>query len=139
MNTEQSGPLAAALDLVGDRWTLLIIQALLSGPARWLDLTERVDPIAPNILSNRLKQLDRQGLIYSRAYSKRPVRMEYELTALGSELAGALRLLAQWGAGASANAEPVRHADCGTPMEPRWYCPTCNRQVDDGEDDLRFV
>ena len=58
--------------------------------------------------------------------------MAYALTASGAELGGALRLLAQWGAH-GAGAEPVRHATCGTPMEPRWWCRTCARMVEDGE------
>ena len=55
--------------------------------------------------------------------------MEYALTADGRELAGALRLLADWGArrgaGTAAEHEPLRHATCGTPLEAHWYCPTC--------------
>lgn len=140
MNASSPTPLAAALELVGDRWTLLIIDALLSGPRRWNELTVSVEGIAPNILSNRLKHLERQGLVHSRPYSHRPVRVSYELTSPGRELAGALRLLAQWGAGSTEEADPVRHADCGTPMEPRWYCPTCDRQVADDEGEaLRYV
>lgn len=140
MNASSSSPLAAALELVGDRWTLLIIEALLTGPRRWNELTNSVEGIAPNILSNRLKHLERRGLVHSRPYSHRPVRVSYELTSPGRELAGALRLLAQWGAGSTEAADPLRHADCGTAMEPRWYCPTCDRQVADDEGEaLRYV
>jgi DNA-binding HxlR family transcriptional regulator len=56
--------------------------------------------------------------------------MEYDLTAAGRELAGALRLLADWGARRSDDADPVRHELCGTPLEARWYCPTCTVLVD---------
>lgn len=140
MNRPRTSPLANALELVGDRWTLLVIDALLSGPRRWNELTERVEGIAPNILSNRLKHLEREGLIRAQPYSERPVRLSYELTSSGKELAGALRLLAQWGAGSTEDVDPVRHADCGSPMEPRWYCPTCDRQVGSGdEEELRYL
>jgi DNA-binding HxlR family transcriptional regulator len=113
---------------------LLIVDALLSGPRRFNDLAEAVEGIAPNILSSRLKRLEAEGIVLAQPYSRRPVRFSYELTASGRELAGALRLLADWGSRA-AGGEPVRHGDCGTPMEARWYCPTCSRVVaDDGSD-----
>jgi DNA-binding HxlR family transcriptional regulator len=95
---------------------------------------EDVAGIAPNVLSQRLKHLEREALVAARPYSERPPRFSYELTAAGRELAGALRLLAQWGARASDDAGAARHAACGTPLEARWYCPTCARVVDDGED-----
>jgi hypothetical protein len=67
--------------------------------------------------------------------------MAYELTSTGRDLAGALRLLAQWAAGHSAGATGPAHAECGTPMEARWYCPTCARVIDEREssEDLRYV
>jgi hypothetical protein len=66
--------------------------------------------------------------------------VSYALTATGRDLAGALRLLAHWGAGAGEGDAP-RHGECGTPMEARWYCPTCARVVDEiGEsEDVRYV
>ena len=137
--TEQSDHLVGALSRVGDRWSLLVVDALMAGPRRFNDLVEELPGIAPNILSQRLKQLDRDGVVVTRPYSRRPPRMVYELTAAGAELAGALRMLAQWGARRSGEAA-VRHAACGTPLETRWYCPTCARSVSDEEDaELRFI
>jgi len=69
--------------------------------------------------------------VLARRYQERPPRMEYALTGAGRDLAGALRLLADWGARRSDAADPVRHATCGTPLEARWYCPTCSAVVDD--------
>ncbi len=134
-------PLEHALQRVGDRWTMLVIDALQAGPRRFNELLEAVRGIAPNILSQRLKHLERQGILLGRPYSTRPVRLSYELTAAGRELAGTLRLLAQWGATGADQSETVVHRLCGTPMEARWYCPTCATAVlDDEEDDeLRFV
>jgi DNA-binding HxlR family transcriptional regulator len=127
--------LGAALDRVGDRWSLLLVDALLDGPRRFSDLEEAINGIAPNILSDRLRRLEREGIVVSAAYSHRPPRMEYALTADGAELAGALRLLADWGARrgnvGSEGHEPLRHDACGTPLEARWYCPTCSRAVTD--------
>ena len=135
-----SSPLAEALARVGDRWTLLVVEALLAGPRRFNDLLGQIPGIAPNILSDRLKRLEREGVIAARPYSDRPPRFTYELSAEGHELAGALRLLSEWGTRRSPHADPLRHATCGTPLEARWYCPTCARPVEDGEaGDVEFV
>jgi DNA-binding HxlR family transcriptional regulator len=125
-----SSPLAEALARVGDRWTLLVVEALLSGPSRFNDLLGQIPGIAANILSERLKRLEREGLLIARPYSQRPPRAAYQLTAEGAELAGVLRLLAHWGAKHADPAEAPRHTACGTPLEARWYCPTCDHLVD---------
>ena len=127
----ETSPLAAALARVGDRWTLLVVQALLGGSRRFNELLEQIPGIAPNVLSERLKRLERDALVISRPYTDRPPRAAYELTAEGKELAGALRLLAHWGARHTLPAEAPRHPSCGTPLEARWYCPTCDRLVED--------
>jgi DNA-binding HxlR family transcriptional regulator len=136
-----SSPLAEALARVGDRWTLLVVEALLDGPLRFNDLLGQIPGIAANILSERLKRLEREALLVARPYSQRPPRATYELTAEGKELAGALRLLAHWGAGHTDPADVPRHPECGTPIEARWYCPTCDRLVDHDprHAELRYV
>lgn len=140
MEAPAPSALSEAAVRVGDRWTLLIVEVLLGGPKRFSELAEEVRGIAPNILSQRLKHLERERVLVGRPYSERPPRMAYELTAPGRKLAGALRLLAQWGAGASEEAQAPRHAACDTPMEARWYCPTCAHPVEeDDQTDLRFV
>jgi DNA-binding HxlR family transcriptional regulator len=126
-------PLAAALDSVGDRWTLLIIEALLDGPRRFGDLQEALPGIAPNVLSQRLRRLESEGLAIAQPYSERPQRFVYELSAGGRELAGALRMLADWGARHRESSDPPRHEACGTPLEARWWCPTCEHAVDGEE------
>lgn len=133
-------PLAAALERVGDRWSLLLIEALLDGPRRFGELSDSISGIAPNILSERLKRLEGERIVRSTPYSDRPPRFSYALTDEGQELAGVLRLLADWGSRGSAHAEPMRHSACGTPVEARLWCPTCARSLDEPEaDELRFV
>ena len=135
-----TSPLAAALERVGDRWSLLVVEALLSGPRRFGELAEAVPGIAPNILAERLRRLESERVIRSSPYSQRPPRFVYQLTDEGAELAGALRLLADWGSRVAREAEPVRHATCGTPLEARWFCPTCARAVEGAEaDEVRYV
>ncbi len=135
--------LAEAVDRVGDRWTLLLVQALLPGPLRFGELSEQVGRIAPNVLTARLRQLELDGVLRATPYSRRPLRMEYELTDAGRELAGALALLAAWGrrqAGGTTAGAPARHGEpehlaCGTALVTRLWCPTCDRPVDDPEAD----
>lgn len=140
MERAQTTPLAAALESVGDRWTLLLVEALLEGPRRFGDLESGLEGIAPNVLSQRLRRLEGERLVLAQPYSERPRRFVYELTAAGRELAGALRLLADWGARHRESGELPRHAACGTPVEARWWCPTCEQAVEVGEaGDLHYA
>lgn len=120
--------LDAALARVGDRWTLLIVRRLLIGPGRFNELMDQVNGIAPNILTKRLRQLETDGLLVSSPYSQRPLRLRYTLTQPGQELAAALEQLRTWGA-AQVGAPLPRHDSCGTPLQWRPWCPTCNRPV----------
>jgi DNA-binding HxlR family transcriptional regulator len=117
-----------------------VVESLLVGPRRFGELLEALDGLAPNILSRRLKALEADGLVVAVPYSSRPPRVAYSLTAHGAELAGALRLLAQWGAQRATGTAPLHHATCGTAVEARWWCPTCAREVGDDEaPDLDYV
>jgi DNA-binding HxlR family transcriptional regulator len=131
--------LDAALAAVGDRWSLLLIGALLDGPRRFGDLQADLPGIAPTVLTQRLRQLESQALVVATPYSERPPRFVYELTAAARELAGPLRLLADWGA-RHRDAQPPRHAACGTPLEATLWCPTCEQPVgDDAADELDWA
>lgn len=127
-------PLERAVARVGDRWSLLVVSALLDGPRRFGELQEAVAGIAPNVLSQRLKHLEREGVVVAEAYSTRPPRFAYRLTAAGQELGGALRLLTRWGATGADDAGVV-HAPCGTALEAVWWCPTCRHPVDGPDDE----
>lgn len=129
-------PLDDALRRVGDRWTLLVVDALLARPRKFGELLDDLPGLASNVLSTRLKALEADGVVVAAPYTRKPPRFSYALSAKGAELAGALRLLAQWGSGGDA----LHHAACGTPVEARWYCPTCDRLVDpDDTADLHFA
>lgn len=122
--------LATAADVVGDRWSLLVVARLLAGPRRFGELLEDIDGLAPNILARRLTRLEAEGLVVGEPYSTRPVRHAYRLTASGHDLAGVLRMLAGWGARRHGAAGGAAHAVCGTALEARWFCPTCDTVVD---------
>jgi DNA-binding HxlR family transcriptional regulator len=126
-------PLAAALARVGDRWTLQVVDRLLGGPRRFGELQDGLPGVASNVLSSRLKALEADGLVLATPYQDRPVRLEYRLTAAGAELAGAMRLLARWGADHADGDLTLHHGACGTSLEARWWCPTCDRIVEDPE------
>jgi DNA-binding HxlR family transcriptional regulator len=125
--------LADALSHVGDRWTLSIVAALLDGPRRFADLEDELAGIAPNVLSGRLQRLADQGLVFAEPYSERPQRFVYALTERGRGLAGAIRLLAGWAARELSGTEAPVHSSCGSPLEAVWYCPACQRPVEEGE------
>jgi DNA-binding HxlR family transcriptional regulator len=132
--------LSSALDAVGDRWTLLVIAALLEGPKRFGELQREVPGIAPNVLSQRLRALEREALVVARPYSERPPRFVYELSSAGGELSGVLRLLAGWGARNVSGEAGPRHAVCGTELEARWWCATCREAVDEDQaEELHFA
>ncbi len=136
--------LAEALAVIGDRWSLAIVGNLLEGPLRFGTLQELLPAISPNVLSQRLRALQASGLLAASPYSRSPPRYMYELTSAGAELAAPLRLLTDWGARhLGAAGEPPRHAVCETPLELRWYCPSCEEAVAEParapEDDLYFA
>src|SRR4051795_7500587 len=154
--TRDPSPLEAALERVGDRWSLLIVEGLLDGPRRFNELSAAVPGIAPNILTDRLRRLERERILVATPYQQRPPRlprgaragppaprlapdrpprMSYALTVEGHDLASVLRMLADWGARGTPDAEPTRHGLWGTPLETRWYCPTCEVAVEDPDAD----
>jgi DNA-binding HxlR family transcriptional regulator len=94
---DQYCPVAEALDVVGDRWALLIVRDLLTGPLRYRDLQARLSGIPPNILATRLRELEAAGLVQRRELPPPAARTVYELTADGRGLEPVVRSLARWG------------------------------------------
>jgi DNA-binding HxlR family transcriptional regulator len=91
-------PVARTLDVIGERWTILLLRdLLLHGPRRFQDFQTSLAGAAPNILSARLKALEEHGLVQRRLYSDRPPRLEYMLTDKGRSLAPIVRALRDWG------------------------------------------
>ena len=104
-------PVSAALDIVGDKWTLVIIRTMFAGARRYGDLQKAPEQIPTNILASRLKELEANGLVVKRAYQQRPVRYEYLLTRRGADLLPVLQALARWSA---------MHI-CNTWAPPAWF------------------
>ena len=91
-------PLARTLDIVGERWTVLILRDLfLHGPQKFRDFQTSLSGISPNILSARLKRLEEADIIERRFYTEHPPLAEYVLTGKGRELGPVLQALRSWG------------------------------------------
>jgi DNA-binding HxlR family transcriptional regulator len=91
-------PVARTLDLIGERWTILILRDLVVGGARkFQDFERSLTGISPNTLSARLKRLEEAGIVERRFYEQHPPRAEYLLTVKGAELRPILKALFEWG------------------------------------------
>jgi DNA-binding HxlR family transcriptional regulator len=123
------------LDVIGDRWTLLILRDVFRGVRRFSQLQADLG-IARNLLADRLAKLVGHGVLEKIPYQARPVRHEYRLTAKGADLSTALIALMGWGdRWYATNGAPtiLVHQDCGTPLEHTVRCPTCTEPVNPGK------
>jgi DNA-binding HxlR family transcriptional regulator len=124
--------------LIGDRWSILVVAALAGGGLRYGELSARIPGISSNILAHRLATLAEAGLVVGEPYSPRPDRLRYELSARGRALVDALVGLAAWGAEPDEDEDGLRHEPCGTTLEARWFCPTCDVEVAPGDESHAF-
>ncbi|QSQ20379.1 helix-turn-helix transcriptional regulator [Pyxidicoccus parkwayensis] len=90
-------PVASTLDLVGDKWSLLLVRDLLEGKRTYSELQQSSEAIPTNILAERLKRLEAAGVIAKTAYQQHPPRYTYELTRKGAALGEAVLAIAKWG------------------------------------------
>ena len=91
-------PIARTLDIIGERWTILILRDLVvGGPQKFQDFQQSLAGISPNTLSARLKRLEESGVVERRFYEQHPPRAEYLLTAKGRALGPVLKALLDWG------------------------------------------
>ena len=90
-------PIANALDVVGDKWSLLVVRDMLRGKQTYSDLLTSPERIPTNLLAERLERLERAGLISRSVYQQRPVRYVYALTDKGKALGEVLKAYVQWG------------------------------------------
>lgn len=89
-------PITNTLDIIGDKWTLLVIRDLLLGKRLYGEMMQSPEGIASNILANRLQRLEQAGLIVKHPYQSNPVRYEYRLTAKGQDLQPVLQAIVAW-------------------------------------------
>ncbi len=124
---DQTCSIAAALEVVGERWSLLIVRDVLLGLRRFDQLQADLG-IARNILGTRLQRLVEHGVLEKRRYQERPERYEYRLTEKGLDLWPAIVALMSWGDKYGAPAGPptvIEHRDCGGLVDDRRCCTLC--------------
>lgn len=128
---QENCSIAATLDIVGERWTLLVLREAFLGVRRF-DQMQGDLGIARNILAARLQTLVGHGILERRRYQERPPRYEYRLTQKGVDLYPAIVSLMQWGDKYLADGEgPVRliHKACGQRTEPLLTCTHCSQPI----------
>jgi DNA-binding HxlR family transcriptional regulator len=127
---DDASTIARTLDIVGDRWSFMILRAAFRGIHRFEVFRAELG-IARPVLSDRLRKLVDAGIMERRRYQERPERYEYRLTRMGLELSPALVALMRWGdkylTGPEGPPTVLVHAPCGTPLEQRFWCDTCEQ------------
>ncbi|MEE6263875.1 winged helix-turn-helix transcriptional regulator [Plantactinospora sonchi] len=135
----QNCSFARALELLGERWTLLLVRDAFYGVRRYADFLAHLD-IPRAVLADRLRSLTEAGVLDRRRYSDAPPRDEYVLTDRGRELWSAFYQLGQWGERHLSSNGPIRlfvHADCDTALDPTGACGGCGRLVAPEEVEIR--
>lgn len=125
--------ISGALQVVGDQWTLVIIRDLLRGRSKFAELVAAPEGITRPMLSERLKALEREGIVVRRFYSEHPPRAEYRLTRKGRALGPALGALARWGSRYLEHDTTIVSAVCGHELQVAFECPICERRVQASE------
>ena len=127
----QNCSLARALEVVGERWTILILRDAFMGVRRFDDFQRNLG-VARNVLHTRLARLVEEGLLERRRYHERPARYEYRLTERGHDLWPVLVALLKWGDRHFADRGPpqlVVHRDCGGEISERCVCERCGEPL----------
>jgi DNA-binding HxlR family transcriptional regulator len=135
----QECTLARTLELVGERWTMLVLRDAFYGVRRYNDFLSHLD-VPRAVLAERLQTLVEAGVLEKRIYQETPRRDEYVLTEAGRGLWSALYALAQWGEQHLAPSGPWRlffHAECEARLDASGVCPRCGRRVAPEEVEVR--
>ena len=124
--------IARSLELIGERWTLLIVRDIFRGLRRFDDIQKDLG-IARNVLTNRLDRMIEEGILEKRPYAERPPRYEYFLTEKGIDLWPVLVSLVKWGdkhePGMDGPPAVVRHKECRGEIDDHFTCERCGSRV----------
>lgn len=120
-------PIASTLDLVGDKWSLLVIRDMLHGKKTYGELLDSPERIPTNLLADRLKRLEEAGLIVSAAYQERPVRYAYTLSEKGTALGDILLALVRWGKNHIPGTQTLKELGSSSPRKAQARRPARTR------------
>ena len=122
--------IAQTLNLIGDKWTLLILRQLSRGNDTYNLIFETLEGIPSNLLSSRLKSLEEDGLILPVLYQNHPPRFRYELTESGKDLEDVFNSIILWGEKHLKDCyKQLVHKSCNHSVELKYYCPHCDEYV----------
>lgn len=125
--------LAQTLNIIGDKWTLLILYQLKQGHDTYKDIQANLEGIPSNLLSERIKFLEEEGLISQSLYQNHPPRFSYTLTERGSDLSAVFNSIILWGEKHITSCHKKLVHVCGGKVRQQYYCPDCGKVVDDSE------
>lgn len=124
--------IAQTLNILGDRWTLLIAHEILQGNTLFNGIKEALEGISANILSDRLKYLEKCGIITAELYSEHPPRYKYKLTDSGKDLEHIFHAFVLWGEKhLPTHYKKLVHTECEHEVNIAYYCSHCEKNVDD--------
>jgi DNA-binding HxlR family transcriptional regulator len=127
----QNCSVAKSLELIGERWTMLVVREVFLGNRRFDEIATRLD-IARNVLTNRLARLVDEGVLEKVRYQERPERFEYRLTEKGIDLWPVLVTMLQWGDRYGGDGNPpllLLHKDCGGEVDGHLRCDKCGADL----------
>lgn len=130
---DQVCSVARSLEVLGERWTLLVIRDVFYGKRRFDEIAEDLG-VARNVLATRLGRLVEEGILEKRAYQERPPRYEYFLTEKGIDLWPVMVTMMHWGdrylAEGSGPPVVIHHKECGGEVDDRGYCECCGKRLE---------
>lgn len=130
--------IAQTLNLIGDKWTLLILHAIQCDKHTYKQLQEALSGIPSNLLSNRLKELEKDGLIICSLYQDHPPRYQYQLSDRGYDLNNLYNVIALWGEKHLNNCpKKVTHKACNHHVKVMYYCEHCDTYVNADEIEIK--
>lgn len=122
--------IAQTLNIIGDKWSLLILHQLLIGNETYKEMQDNLDGIPTNLLSERLKSMEEDELIERELYQSHPPRYKYSLTEKGYDLEDVFNSLILWGEKYLDKCyKKLVHKDCNHSIEHRYYCSNCDKIV----------
>jgi DNA-binding HxlR family transcriptional regulator len=137
---DQICSLARSLEILGERWTLLVIRDVFQGKRRFAEIQQDLG-VARNVLSNRLARLVDEGILEKRPYSEHPPRHEYFLTEKGLDLWPVIISMMHWGDRYLSEQGPpvvIRHKECDGEVDDRGFCTACGERLDARDAYARF-